>query len=188
MSRDKDGRKSEFVKAATTVFENRGVSNTTIRDVTESMGVTRSLFYHYFQDKTDLVDAVIDEYVDDFIEHVCYWVRAESIDCPRAKLTHIVSLIRDYFMGSNPFHNSIGQKGDMVLFHQFTVRCAERLSEFYERDFKAGSEHTLDADVRHPRESYYLLTVGLMGLLNQEPTIPDEVIVDLICDTLHIPA
>ena len=189
MPRQRDERRHEFIAAAADVFEAQGVANTTVRDVTEHMGVARSLFYYYFQDKDDLVDAVIDEYVDDFIEHVSDWIHTEPTESTRAKLTHIVALIRSYLMETNPFKCCIGQKGDASLLYQFTFRSAKRLSEFFEKevDYSGGSRLTLDASIRHPRESYYLLVVGLIGLFNEEPSLDDEVTVDLICDTLHIP-
>lgn len=188
MTRHVDRRRDEFIAAATTVFEKQGVAQTTICNITEHMNVARSLFYHYFQDKDDLVDAVIDRYVDDFIARVCFWISSETIECPRAKVTHIVMLIRAYLMETNPFKKCIGQEGDASLLYQFTSRCAKRLSEFYGRDYQPQAKHALDVNVRHPRESYYVLVVGVIGLLNQEPMVSDEVIVDLICDALHIPA
>ena len=61
MSAVADHRRKEFIQAAASVFETKGVRHATISDITDAMGVTRSLFYHYFKDKDDIVNATIDE-------------------------------------------------------------------------------------------------------------------------------
>ncbi|MEG0218077.1 MAG: helix-turn-helix domain-containing protein, partial [Raoultibacter sp.] len=40
-------RRDDFVCAARELFEEKGLSKTTVKDITEHIGVTRSLFYHY---------------------------------------------------------------------------------------------------------------------------------------------
>ena len=54
--------------AARTLYEERGLSKTSVQDITDRVGVTRSLFYHYFADKEAVTSAVLDDYVADFIE------------------------------------------------------------------------------------------------------------------------
>ena len=49
------------------------MSHTSIQDITERVGVTRSLFYHYFPNKEAVTSAVLDTYTADFLEAVHYW-------------------------------------------------------------------------------------------------------------------
>ena len=44
-------RRDEIVDAARSLYEEKGLSRTTIQDITARVGVTRSLFYHYFPNK-----------------------------------------------------------------------------------------------------------------------------------------
>lgn len=39
---------------------------------------------------------------------------------------------------------------------------------------------------RHPKESFYALSVGIMSMMMRQPEVTDEVIADLSIDTLHI--
>ena len=59
--------------AARELYEEQGLSKTSVQDITNRMGVARSLFYHYFPDKEAVTSAVLDDYVADFIEATHYW-------------------------------------------------------------------------------------------------------------------
>ena len=66
-------RRADIVAAARELYEEQGLSKTSVQDITNRMGVARSLFYHYFPDKEAVTSAVLDDYVADFIEATHYW-------------------------------------------------------------------------------------------------------------------
>ena len=66
-------RRADIVAAARELYEEQGLSKTSVQDITNRVGVTRSLFYHYFPDKEAVTSAVLDDYVADFIEATHYW-------------------------------------------------------------------------------------------------------------------
>lgn len=185
-----DKRRAEFIATATQLFSQKGATSTTINDITSSMGVARSLFYHYFEDKNALTDAVIDEHVDDFIARMDDWINRQGNDHPvgaRELLEHMVPIARSYLIDSNPFCTSMVIRENAPLFQQFTVRSARHLAHHYAEAWERKKYLVYGASVRHPRESYYLLAVGLISLIFREPNTSDETIVDLVADTLHIP-
>ena len=68
MANRSDARKAQIIAAARDLYEERGLSHTTVKDITERVGVTRTLFYHYFPDKDAVTSAVIDDYTQDYVE------------------------------------------------------------------------------------------------------------------------
>lgn len=60
-----EGRQELIAKAARTCFARRGVTKTSIADITRETDITRELFYYYFPNKGTAIDAVVDGYVDD---------------------------------------------------------------------------------------------------------------------------
>ena len=46
-SNDTAKRSAEIVVAARELYEEKGLAHTSIQDITNHVGVTRSLFYHY---------------------------------------------------------------------------------------------------------------------------------------------
>ena len=43
-------RRADIVAAARELYEEQGLSKTSVQDITKRMGVARSLFYQYFPD------------------------------------------------------------------------------------------------------------------------------------------
>ena len=66
-------RRSDIVEAARQLYEERGLSRTSVKDIAERAGITRSLFYHYFPDKQAVTSAVLDDFVEDYIEALSIW-------------------------------------------------------------------------------------------------------------------
>ena len=60
--------RARVVEAAAALIHERGVAGTTLEDVKVAAEVSGSQLYHYFPDKTELVQAVIDYQADAIVE------------------------------------------------------------------------------------------------------------------------
>jgi AcrR family transcriptional regulator len=58
-----DIRMNEILDAAKTLFITKGYEKTTVNDILERVGIGKGTFYHYFQSKEEVMDAVIDRTV-----------------------------------------------------------------------------------------------------------------------------
>ena len=61
--------RARIVEAAAVLIHERGVAGTTLEDVKVAAEVSGSQMYHYFPDKNDLVQAVIDHQADAIVNH-----------------------------------------------------------------------------------------------------------------------
>ena len=61
--------RARIVEAAAALIHERGVAGTFLDDVKEAAEVSGSQMYHYFPDKNDLVQAVIDYQADTIVKH-----------------------------------------------------------------------------------------------------------------------
>ena len=68
-----DARRAQIVHAARAICLEKGFSKITISDIAGRVGMTRSLFYHYFQDKDQVADAVLDDVIDEVISQLEEW-------------------------------------------------------------------------------------------------------------------
>ena len=50
-------RSNEILDAAASLFVEKGVASTSIDDIVERAGVAKGTFYHYFSDRTGMLDA-----------------------------------------------------------------------------------------------------------------------------------
>jgi len=61
--------RARIVEEAADLIHERGVAGTTLEDVKAAAGVSGSQLYHYFPDKDELVQAVIDYQADAIVHH-----------------------------------------------------------------------------------------------------------------------
>lgn len=55
-------RRNQLVATALKLFAEKGVENTSIKDIATEAGVAQGLIYHYFRSKDHLLDAIIGQY------------------------------------------------------------------------------------------------------------------------------
>ena len=65
-----------IVTTARKLFELRGVRATSIASIAKEANVTRELIYYHFANRNGLIEAVIDDYVEDLVESVIVWNEA----------------------------------------------------------------------------------------------------------------
>ena len=102
-------RRADIVAAARELYEEQGLSKTSVQDITNRMGVARSLFYHYFPDKEAVTSAVLDDYVADFIEATHYWNAQRHPGDIESALSSVVKLMRLGVFEHDAFRRSLAR-------------------------------------------------------------------------------
>lgn len=77
--REKDyfGKRNEILDAAQKLIYMRGYTQMTIQGILEETGISKGAFYHYFNSKENLLEAVIDRMLDDG-EHMLRQIADEA--------------------------------------------------------------------------------------------------------------
>src|SRR5256885_10812037 len=57
-------RREAFVDAAERLMQTRGYEQMSVQDILDDLGASRGAFYHYFDSKQALLEAVLDRMVD----------------------------------------------------------------------------------------------------------------------------
>lgn len=65
-----NARRAELIAAARSVIASKGLERFSVSDVVEAAGVAQGTFYLYFDTKSDAVDAVAQEMVEEMVQHV----------------------------------------------------------------------------------------------------------------------
>lgn len=179
-------RRTQIVEAARTLFEEKGLTHTSVKDITTSIGVTRSLFYHYFSDKSDITQAVLDLMVDDFIEMVHTWNENRETGNVKKSVKDVVRILRLGIFENNPLHKKLANIENAGLYLQFYSRTADALARYIVNTTAVDYAHLHKIKVDHLYETFYMLISGLITLIRTHPDIPDQVLEDLIEQTLHL--
>ena len=84
------------------------------------------------------------------------------------------------------FRRSLASRENAALYIDFVNRVADRISSYIVettvQDY--GARHQIRID--HVYETFYVLILGIVGYLRTHPEADDEVLKDLIAQTLHM--
>ncbi len=63
--KDPETRRSEIIDIAEELFLMSGYDETAVSDIVKKVGVSQGTFYYYFKSKEDILNAIIERYIDD---------------------------------------------------------------------------------------------------------------------------
>ena len=184
-SNDTAKRSAEIVVAARELYEEKGLAHTSIQDITNPVGVTRSLFYHYFQNKEEVTSAVLDQYITDFIEAMQHWHESQAVQETDESLHSMVKIMRMVLFEKNTFRMALSTQENAALYLDFLNRFAAQGAEFMvAHPLTTPTKYSEQSD--HLYETFYVLIVGLVSYLRSHPDADDDVLIDVVSRMLHI--
>lgn len=179
-------RRGDIVAAARDLYEERGLDRTTMKDIAERVGVTRSLIYHYFSDKDAVTEAVLNDMVEDFLEALRYWNDQRERGHVDKALSDCLRLFRNGVFESGSFRRSLVHTENSSLYLHFVQTVADRIARYMVDSTVVDFERYHQVEIDHVYETFYMLIVGMIGLIRAYPSMSDETIKDIVAQTLHI--
>ena len=173
-----DARRDAIVQAARKVCLEKGFSKITVSDIASEVGMTRSLFYHYFEDK----EAVADE----ILTTLKQWNQARETGNVNKALDDIVHVLRSLIADESPFSNRMIQDGNAELYIKFIDRAADRIADYIAQTTVRDFEQMHGLPITNVHETFFTLIVGLISLVRSHPNISDRTIKEVMAQTLHI--
>jgi AcrR family transcriptional regulator len=157
-------RRAEILAAAGRLFAERGVRETTVRQIGEEVGVLAGSLYYYFQNKQGILHALMRPYVEDLIAR--YRSCAARPGDARARLQQLVQTSLEAML-DHPHENAILQVELQRLFRarDFTyLRAAvEEIEGIYVAVIREGAQAgQIRADVE-PRFLFRMLMDVVKG-------------------------
>lgn len=101
MSTKGEKTRAEIIDSAKTLFYERGYAGTSFSDIVDAAGVYRGNIYHYFKSKDEILQAVVDQRLDEFRALLAQW-EAQSSQ-PKERIRLFVNMIA-------------GRKNDLVRY------------------------------------------------------------------------
>ena len=122
----------------------------------------------------------------DFIEATHYWNAQRHPGDIESALSSVVKLMRLGVFEQDAFRRSLASHENAALYIDFVNRVADRVATYIVdttvRDY--GALHEIR--IEHVYETFYVLILGIVGYLRTHPDVDDEVLKDLIAQTLHM--
>ncbi|GAA4844665.1 TetR family transcriptional regulator [Luteimicrobium xylanilyticum] len=128
MPRDGSGTRREILDTAMRLFVDQGYDKTSLREIAESVGVTKAALYYHFRTKDDIVRAAMADYYGT-IGDVVDWL--ETVPAGKARDVELVDRLRELFDGPLGLAMRFSQANPTVMnrdeFHGASVTQLQRL-------------------------------------------------------------
>lgn len=180
------GHAGDIMLAARELFEAHGVAKTTIKAIAEATGVTRELVYYYFQNKQAIINAVLDDYVEDLVESVVVWNETRTFGDTRGSLRACITTFRHALYDSCGPRPMIGVLEELGVRDAFDVRAVrETVDCINERVVtEYAAYHHIEIDLVY--EMFCVVIFGLVGVVKINPAISDESLMKIVEQALRL--
>ena len=179
-------RRNDIVEAARQLYEERGLSRTSVKDIAERAGITRSLFYHYFPDKQAVTSAVLDDFVEDYIEALSIWNDERMTGKIEQALDGVVRVLRVSVFEGSSFRRALDTRENAALYIEFINRVADRTARYIVDTTVRDYSELHSVSIVHLYETFYILILGICGYIRTHQDVSDEVLKDIIAQSLHM--
>lgn len=176
-----DVKRDRLVRCARSLAEKGDATKVSVTGITTAMGITRGLFYYYFDGKEELNKAVADSYVSDLMQEVTstYHETEEREDAVQV----VVLCVRTWLFGKNgklrPMWHVLQE---MELVDYVRQRASEELATFL---VNVGllSSYGKDDEMLYLHARF--VAVALLGECRLRPDASVEAITDAACAALR---
>lgn len=181
------GPAGDIMLAARSLFEERGVRATTVKDIAAEASVTRELVYYYFENKQAVIDAVLDDYVEDLVETVLVWNEQRRFgDTPGSLRACIAAFRRALYDASNNPRPMIRVLEELGVRDAFDVRAVRETVDCINENVVTEYAVYHQVEIDFVYEMFCVVIFGMVGLVKINPAISDEALMKVVEQTLHL--
>ncbi len=154
-------RRKEIVTAARELFEAGDYKKTTMRDVMEKLGIAKGTIYHYFSSKEELLEAVVEDIIDEDIARRDALLKAT----PGNALERLRVLLTSSSMADEhgPLLTHLHDPGNVGMHTRLLAVAVERQARLLEGLIRQGCDEGI-FETEHPLECAEFLLAGVQFL------------------------
>ena len=130
-------RRDELLQHAATMFAERGLKSTTVRDIADSAGILSGSLYHHFKSKEQMVEEVLKDFLDWLFERYQQIVATE---------TGPLDKVKGLFMAS---FEAIEYRHAQVVIYQDEAKRLSSLPQFGFVDDRNREQRKMWVDLLH---------------------------------------
>ncbi|UCH24556.1 MAG: TetR/AcrR family transcriptional regulator [Trueperaceae bacterium] len=154
-------RRKDIVTAARELFEAGDYKKTTMRDVMDMLGIAKGTIYHYFKSKEELLEAVVEDIIDEDI------ARREALleVTPGNALERLRVLLTSSSMADEhgPLLTHLHDPGNVGMHTRLLAVAVERQARLLEGLIRQGCDEGI-FETEHPLECAEFLLAGVQFL------------------------
>ncbi len=156
-------RRAELLATAKALFLEASYENTTVNDIVRHSGVAKGTFYHYFNTKEEVLDAVVEQMAS------CHL--AQQLEQMTDAMTALEKIAKLFFNRTDhapdSTHQAIHKQGNLLLHTKLLLAITRQYTPVLTEVIHQGNEEGIFA-VHHPEETAELLLCGLQLMLDTD--------------------
>lgn len=158
ITKSPDERRQEIINTAKELFAANGFAKTSVSDIANKIGIAKGLFYYYFKTKNDVMNAVIEQYLDVTEQRVCEIIQDTGRDYTD-RLGEMLRTIIDLSADAEQVFAEL-KSNDRFMFHQSILEyAAKRLGPAITAMVDEGVQNGI-IQCRHPHTTVEILFYG----------------------------
>lgn len=172
ITKDPEVRRNELMDAAEQLFVEKGYEHTSASDIIRKVGVAQGTFYYYFKSKDEILNAVIDRYLERYTELVKAVGNDDKMNAQQ-KVQCIIDALFSMSDQKRKFSQYLNLEGKVARHERYQGYIESRISPIVTQIIKQGiSEGIFDVD--HPAETTELVMLIVKHLSSNVRRIEDR--------------
>ena len=182
-----NGVAGDIMQAARELFETEGVAATSMTAIARKAGVARSLVYYYFPNKQAVIDAVLDDFLEDIVESVSIWTELRAVGDTPSELKNCVSMLRRaLYTASGSPRPMFAVLDELGLRDQFATQAVREIVACIQSYIVSEYMAYRTIEIQLVPQTFGLHLFGLAGMMKAKPDITDDELALLIAQTLRL--
>ncbi len=159
-----DVRKKEIIQAARELFQTKEYDKTSMRELMKNLNIAKGTIYHYFPSKEHLLEAVVEDLVDEELQQKKQLM--SSSQCRGLNALEKIRLLvtSDTLAEDNEqILDNLHHSGNTLMHTRQLGRYLSKLAPIFAAVFEEGCDQGL-FKIEHPLESAELILAGIQFL------------------------
>jgi AcrR family transcriptional regulator len=162
--KDPKERRKEIMDMAANLFLSKGYEETSINLIVNQLGVAKGTFYHYFQSKEEILEAILEEYISKFADWIDNTVNENSMNAYE-KLIFVFKHIFSNNNGAEHLTRHVEDKKNARLHQVMDEKFHEKFYPIILGILKQGIEERI-FNVDYPEEITEILLFGIRAYMH----------------------
>lgn len=152
-------RKNEIMDTAEELFITKGFDFSAVSDIVKKVGVAQGTFYYYFKSKDEVLNAIMERYVDHLLGKVEIIAKNARLNAQQ-KLQDIIDVAFGFEIGKENMIENLYRKKNPAIYQQIMIRVINQFVPVLTEVISQGAEEGI-FDTLYPREATEILLAGM---------------------------
>lgn len=162
--KDPKERRKDIMEMASMLFLSKGYEETSVNMIVEQLGVAKGTFYHYFKSKEDILEAVLENYLNQYAEDIKLFLVSSSINAYE-KLMFVLKNILSNTQGPEHLTKHVEDSKNNRLHQMLDEKFYEKFYPIIVEILKQGTKENI-FKLKHPEEITQILLLGIRAYMH----------------------